>query len=66
MGDKILDILNSGPKKILYIIDLLEETGVPNYNTPRDGIKPIQACILSMLVLGEIELTEDRCLKIKS
>lgn len=59
----VLDILSSGPKKISYIVDLLEDNGVGN-SSP-DGIKPIQSNILEMLNEGKLELTKDRYLKIK-
>lgn len=62
--DQILDVLNSGPKKLAYVVELLEENGVHNCGGCYNGVKPIQSAILRLLREGTIELTPERYLKI--
>jgi len=58
---QIIDILVSGPKKLKYIIELLDE----QYSTDSTGIKPVQTAVLKMLGDQTIELTADRYLKLR-
>lgn len=64
LRDQILDVLNnSGPKKLIDLIRILEEFDPKNARSDH-GVKPIQAMVLQMLNRRELAVGPDYYLRV--
>jgi len=58
--EQIVDVLGSGPKKLIDLVKILEEFG--EYERRWGSVNPVKLEILRMLNSGELELSADRYL----